>query len=86
MSQIDASLDLFPSWLVLDAHRPRESRRIQSPNGFMACGTMTVGWFASAGLLAVDGGITGLQASVMPGLFAVAISAVTAAARRARAG
>lgn len=74
------------SSLVLETHRPEERTRVQSLNDFIVFGTMTVGSFASGGLLTAYGWNTVLQVSFIPLVLAVASLAVNAAARRGRAG
>lgn len=73
------------SALVLECHRPEEKTRVQSLNDFVIFGTMTLGSFASGGLLATHGWNTVLWVSLLPlAVAAAALAASAVAAARAR--
>lgn len=62
------------SALVLECHMPAESNRVQTLNDFLIFGTMSVGSFASGGLLSTYGWDTVLRVSFAP--LAVAVIAL----------
>jgi len=73
------------SALVLESHRPEERTRVQSLNDFFVFGTMTLGSFASGGLLTGYGWDAVLWVSFFPLALAVMALAARAASRDARA-
>ena len=73
------------SALVLECHRPAERARVQSLNDFIVFGMMTVGSFASGGLLTSYGWDMVLWVSFAPLTIAVVALAITGTVRSAAA-
>ncbi len=73
------------SALVLECHRPEERTRVQSLNDFFVFGTMTLGSFASGGLLTSFGWDAVLWVSFFPLALAVLALAMRASSQGARA-
>lgn len=73
------------SALVLECHRPEERTQVQSLNDFIVFGMMTVGSFASGGLLTGYGWDAVLWVSFVPLAIAVAALAVSRGTRPAAA-
>lgn len=71
---------LGASALVLECHEPAEKTRVQSFNDFIIFGLMTIGSFASGGLLSAYGWNTVLWVSFAP--LALAVMALAKATRR----
>jgi len=69
------------SALVLECHRPEETTRVQSLNDFIVFGTMTVGSFASGGLLATYDWDMVLWVSFVPLVLALIALSLTGSAR-----
>jgi MFS family permease len=72
---------LGASALVLECHRPEEKTRVQSLNDFVVFGMMTLGSFASGGLLTAYGWNTVIWVSFIPLGAAVAALAFRASSR-----
>ncbi|MDK9696515.1 MAG: MFS transporter [Siculibacillus sp.] len=72
------------SAMVLECHRPEEKTRVQSLNDFIVFGTMTLGSFASGGLLTTHGWNAVLWVSSVPLVLAVAAVAAANLAMRRR--
>jgi MFS family permease len=77
---------LGASALVLECHRPEEKTRVQSLNDFVVFGIMTLGSFASGGLLTAYGWNTVIWVSFVPLTAAVAALAVRASSRLGLSG
>ena len=73
------------SALVLECHRPEKRTRVQSLNDFVVFGMMTVGSFASGGLLTSYGWDMVLWVSFAPLTIAVVALAITGTVRSAAA-
>jgi MFS family permease len=72
---------LGASALVLECHRPEEKTRVQSFNDFVVFGMMTLGSFASGGLLTAYGWNTVIWVSFVPLAAAVSALAFRASSR-----
>ena len=74
---------LGASGLVLECHRPEERTRVQSLNDFVVFGMMTLGSFASGGLLTAYGWSTVIWVSFIPLAAAIVALGFRASSRAA---